>query len=132
LSRTMYVYYQSSNSYTDCKQVKRRHPFIKRPAHYQSVVDGLSRGHVQIVCTTTSSSPPPYIHRQATDSTGRDIEGQAGSNDTQETSSGQQQLGEVWSLPATPPRPIPCRTSTSSPLPRNIILPSKMNIGVEQ
>jgi hypothetical protein len=54
-----------------------------------------------------------------------------GSMDTRDTMTGQP-LGEVWSLPTTPPRPIPCRTSTSSPLPRNIILPSKMNLGVEQ
>jgi hypothetical protein len=114
-------------------QVKRSHPFIKRPAHYQTVVEGISRGHVRIVRTSSASPPPPYLTGDTTNGKEgeKNVGESLGDTEVQESLPSYQLLGEAWALPTTPPRPIPSRTSTSSPLPTNVILPSKMTRNFE-
>ncbi|KAI0569250.1 hypothetical protein Ptr902_06084 [Pyrenophora tritici-repentis] len=102
--------------------VKSNNPHIKRPAHYQSVSDGISRGHVRIVRTSSPSPSPPYMpgNRNSREQT-QELPNVAAAQESPPS-----YVGESWYLPATPPRPTPNRISTSSPLPINVVLPSKM------
>ncbi|KAF1840099.1 uncharacterized protein K460DRAFT_410710 [Cucurbitaria berberidis CBS 394.84] len=104
--------------------VEDRGPIVKRPSHYQSLSQGISEGRVRVIGASSLSPPPPYMpgtsdREQTPDS----LASGKMAKEMQEPPPSYQSR-EGWCLSATPPRIIPSRTS--SPLPMNVVLPSKM------
>jgi hypothetical protein len=96
-------------------QVNTQTPVVKRPSHFVSLNEGLSRGRVKAIrpCSSPSSSPRPH-----TPDTSRTSE----SKDAEDDSDG---LG-IWSLREFPtPRASPGRYLSPLPPRTAIILPSK-------
>ncbi|KAF2849417.1 hypothetical protein T440DRAFT_126209 [Plenodomus tracheiphilus IPT5] len=96
--------------------VARRGAMVKRPSHYVSLNEGLSRGRVRVVDAGASSPPPPYMREETPDQM-----------DEEELNDQGEDGSPPSYLPVTP-RGHSSFGRNSSPLPIPFVLPSKMTL----